>query len=233
VKPRICVPLPVNDLSSVGPLIRKAEAAGANLIELRLDYLEADASERLSQLNRIIDGASVPLIATNRHHSQGGQRLQDEKQRIRILIQAAKLRFEYVDVELTTFDLRSTIRKIKSYGAKPIVSFHDSKGTPEVSEMERIVKSQVKAGATVCKLVTAANSLGDSVKCLLLTYRMNQTADIVCFAMGRKGLLSRAISPLMGACFTFASLESSLETASGQISIAELTRLYRQLGVYE
>lgn len=233
MKPRICVPLPVNDFSSVGPLIRRAEDAGSNLIELRLDYLEDDALERLSELKGMIDAASVPLIATNRHHSQGGQRLQDEKQRIQILIQAAKLGFEYVDIELTTFDLRSTIRKIKSYGAKPIVSLHDSKGTPEVSEMEKIVKSQFKAGATICKLVTAANSLGDSVKCLLLTYEMSQATDIVCFAMGRKGMLSRAISPLMGACFTFASLESGLETASGQISIAELTRLYRQLGVYE
>ena len=233
MKPRICVPLPVNDFSHVGPSIQRAEAAGADLIELRLDYLEADALKRLDSLKEIIDGASVPLIATNRQHSQGGQHSQEEKQRVQALIQAAKLGFKYVDVETTTSDLRLTIRKIRRYGAEPIVSFHDFKGTPKVSEMEKIVESQIKAGAAVCKLVTTANSLGDSVKCLLLTYRMSQATDIVCFAMGRKGMLSRALSPLMGACFTFASLETGLETASGQVSIAELMQLYRRLRVYE
>jgi 3-dehydroquinate dehydratase-1 len=233
VKPRICVPLPVNDFSSVGPSIQRAEAAGADLIELRLDYLEAEAFERLSMLKEIIDGAMVPLIATNRHHSQGGQRLQDEKQRVQTLIEAANLGFEYVDVELTISNLKPTIRKVKSYGAKPIISFHDFKGTPEVSEMEKIVESEVKAGAAICKLVTTANSLDDSVKCLLLTYKMSQATDFVCFAMGRAGMLSRVLSPLMGAWFTFASLESGLETASGQTSIDELRQFYRQLGIYE
>jgi 3-dehydroquinate dehydratase type I len=233
VKPRICVPLPVSDFSSVGPSVRRAEAAGADLIELRFDYLKAEAFERLSMLKGVVDGATVPLIATNRHHSQGGQRLQDEKQRVQILIEAAKLGFEYVDIELTISNLRPTIRKVKSYGAKTIVSFHDFKGTPEISEMEKIAESEVKAGAAVCKLVATANSLDDSVKCLLLTYKMSRDMDFICFAMGKAGILSRVLSPLMGAWFTFASLESGLETASGQTSIDELRQFYRRLGIYE
>ena len=147
------------------------------------------------------------------------------------MIKAAKAGFQYVDLELTTVGLKSGIKKVRDCGATPIVSFHDLEGTPEESEMEKIVRSQIEAGAEVCKLVTTANELSDSIRCLDFARRVSETSKIVCFAMGNKGVLSRALSPLFGGYFTFASLERGLETASGQISIAELKELYRKLGV--
>jgi len=233
VKIRICVPLPAKTFSDLVSMIRRAEDAHADLIEVRLDYMNTDASNIIDKLRNVIKQSSVPLIATNRQYEQGGYRPQNEDQRVQTLIRAAEIGFQYIDVELTTVNLKPTVQRIKDYGAKPIVSFHDFNGTPAISEMENIVKAQVEAGAEICKLVTTANDVADNVKCMILAWKMNEITKIVCFAMGKKGITSRTMSPLFGAYFTYASLESILETASGQISITDLNDLYRKLGVDE
>jgi 3-dehydroquinate dehydratase type I len=233
VKPRICVPIPINKISDTISLIEKVENSSADLIEIRLDYLSMDISNMVNWLEKIVKLSSIPLIATNRVYDQGGFYLQNEEKRIQILIKAAEKGFRYVDIELTTKMLEQTVKKIKELGAKPIVSFHNFKYTPTNPELETILRSQIESGAEICKIVTTANNLSDSIRCLLLTKRMSKITNIVFFAMGEKGVLSRFLSPVFGAFFTFASLESNMETASGQISIANMRKLYRKLGVNE
>ena len=84
MKPRICVPLPVERLSDLASMIRKAENLGADLIEIRLDYLQEDILSQLDGVGKIISQVAVPLIATNREYSQGGKRYQEEEQRMDI-----------------------------------------------------------------------------------------------------------------------------------------------------
>jgi 3-dehydroquinate dehydratase type I len=231
MKPRICVPLPAERLSDLASMIRRAENLGADLIEVRLDYLQEDVLGQMDNIKKIISQVSVPLIATNREHSQGGKKVQEEEQRVRTLIKAAEIGFPYVDIELSTAVLRPTVRKLVDLGSKPIISFHDFRNTPLDFEMERIVKSQIEAGAMICKIVTTANTLDDNLRCLLFTRKMSKVTDIVCFAMGSQGVISRILSPLFGAFFTLSSLETGLETASGQVSFSELKELYGKLGV--
>ena len=49
--------------------------------------------------------------------------------------------------------------------------------------------------------------------------------------MGKKGRISRILSPLFGANFTYASIKEGLETASGQLSIEQFKRIYSLLDV--
>jgi 3-dehydroquinate dehydratase type I len=231
VKPRICVPLPIERLSDLAPMIGRAEDAGADLIEIRLDYLQGDILSQIDDVKKAISQASVPLIATNRVHSQGGKRAQKEDRRTQTLVKAAEVGFQYVDVELATANVGTIAKKIRDSGSKPIISLHDFKGTPPDSEMEDAVNSEIKAGAAVCKLVTTAKTLNDSVRCLLFTQKTSRITDVICFAMGSQGILSRILSPLFGGFFTFSSLDTGLETSTGQIPIAELKELYGKLGV--
>jgi len=226
VKVQICVPIAAENASEAMGLIRKAEAGGADLIELRLDYFND-----LGGISRIVESTSLPVIATNRQYEQGGHRPQKENQRVQALLDVAGQGFRYVDVELTTQGLGSVILELKKTDAKLIVSFHDFKQTPNIAELEKIVGSQMKMGADICKVVTTANSIDDSISCLLLTSKMSQKAKVVCFAMGKMGILSRVLCPLFGAQFTYASVEKGRETASGQLSISDLKKLYRKLGV--
>ena len=233
MKPQICVPLAVKDPLEIPAMIQRAEEAEADLIEIRLDYLNIDLSDVKKILEDFVREASIPTIATNRQYEQGGLRPQDENSRTRILIQAAEAGFPYVDVELTTAKLKSLVKKIKSYGAKPIISFHDFEKTPPFQDMEKIIRSEIDAEAEICKLVTTACKIEDNLECLLLARKMSKLTKIVCFAMGHQGLISRVLSPLFGGYFTFASLSNGVKTAPGQLSIDDLKSLYVKLGVYK
>jgi 3-dehydroquinate dehydratase len=48
--------------------------------------------------------------------------------------------------------------------------------------------------------------------------------------MGENGKVSRLLSPLFGAFFTFASLEQGNETAPGQMTIQDMRASYELLG---
>lgn len=208
------------------PLIERAEDEGADLIEIRLDYLR-----KMEGMEKMVEHASVPLIATNRQHQQGGYRVQDEENRLQNLIEAAETGFQYVDIELTAKALTSMTERLRDLGTRLIISFHDFKLTPSQAEMERTVKAEIESGAEICKLVTTASNIDDNLACLNLLSKMKRTKKLVCFAMGAKGILSRVLSPVFGAYFTYASLEEGMETAPGQISISELKSLYRILSV--
>jgi len=226
MKTQICAPIAAENASEAMRLIRKAEARGADLIELRLDYLND-----LKEISRIVESTLLPIIATNRQYEQGGHRTQNEDKRVQALLDAAGQGFRYVDIELTTLGLNSVIHELKKTGAELIVSFHDFKQTPGMAELEKIVGSQMKMGADICKVVTTANSIDDSLSCLLLSSKMSRKAKVVCFAMGKMGILSRVLCPIFGSQFTYASVEKGRETASGQLSISNLKKLYRKLGV--
>ena len=231
MKVKICVPIPAKNLPDTLVMIDRAEESGADLIEIRLDYMSSETLNILNSLKDVVKRSSVPLIATNRHVGQGGKCKLSEGQRLKTLIKAAEAGFTYIDIELTTQGLSDFINMAKKKGAKIIVSFHNFDLTPPPNEMNKIFRAEIEAGADICKIVTMANSLVDSVNCLIFTHEASKTGDLVCFAMGRNGLLSRILSPIFGATFTFASLEAGLETAPGQITIGDLREIYRRLGV--
>ena len=221
---RICVSiLPKNNLEAL-TLIERAEKVKANLIEVRLDCLGSHRN-----LSDLVKGTKIPLIATNKLTIEKGFFAGTETERQQTLLSAAKNGFEYVDVDLLSLKLNETIGKLKPLGAKLLVSFHKFDGVLSVSEMEQIQKQEMACGATVCKIVTTAEKIEDNIAVLNFVSANSGKSKIVCFCMGEQGKVSRLLSPLFGAFFTFASLEQGSETASGQISIQELRATFKFL----
>ena len=221
----ICVSLPFGDVLQISKYLQ-SNASVSDYVEIRIDYLEDTGG-----LFAITKKVQAPLIATNRPLSQGGKRSQTETARVHRLLETAKHGFTYVDIELNTPKLTSIINRLVEMNIKPIISYHDFQRTPSVSQLEKIVQLQMAVGAHVCKLVTTAKKLQDNFSCLSLVSKMKEKTNIVCFAMGQKGVLSRVFSPLFGAYFTYASVNQGLETASGQLSIQRLKKIYDLLGV--
>jgi 3-dehydroquinate dehydratase type I len=225
VTTRICVSiLPKNNLEALS-LIDKAEKAQADLIEVRLDCLET--SRNLSEL---VKSTKVPLIATNKVVSEKGFFAGTETERQQTLLNAAKNGFEYVDVDLSSPKHKETIGKLKSLGAKPIVSFHKFDGALSSSEMEKVLEQEIASGAIVCKIITTAKKNEDNLTALNFVSSMSSKVKLVCFCMGEQGKVSRLLSPMFGAFFTFASLEQGNETAAGQMAIQEMRATYNLLG---
>ncbi len=223
--PRICVSILPKNNSEALNLIEKAELTKADIIEVRLDCLET--SRNLSELSA---STKVPLIATNRLLSEKGFFSGIESERQQTLLNAAKSGFEYVDIDLSCPKHKEIISQIKMLGVKPIVSYHKFDGALNVLAMTAILDEELASGAFVCKIVTTALQIADNLPVLSFISLSSSKAKIVCFCMGEHGRVSRVLSPLFGAFFTFASLGDGSETAAGQMGINEMKTAYSLLG---
>jgi 3-dehydroquinate dehydratase-1 len=226
MRPKICVPVMERDVSRVVRSLRLLERHDPDFIEIRLDSMRLPSS-----LSGIRAATERPLIATNRSIAQGGLFRGTERARLQTLMQAAQEEFDYIDVELRMKDARKAVRQMKRRGAKVIVSYHSGKLTPTGEALESILVNEKQAGADVCKIVGTAKSYADSLRCLRFVDKHARRTKLVCFSMGRLGIPSRILSPVLGGYFTFASFRAGRETAAGQIPIDELQTLYKELGV--
>ena len=226
MRPKICVPVMERNVSKVVRSLRLLERHDPDFIEIRFDTMRSPSS-----LSEIRTATTRPLIATNRSKAQGGLFRGTERARLETLVQAAREDFDYVDVELRTKDAHRVVRQMKRHGAKVIVSYHSEKLTPTEERLESILVNEKRVGADVCKIVGAAKSYSDSLRCLRFVDKHARRTKLVCLSMGRLGIPSRILSPILGGFFTFASFRTGRETAAGQIPIDELQTLYEELGV--
>ncbi len=211
-EPRIAVPLINNRLDlikSIEPLI--------DVWEIRLDLIGPDWPEVVKKLQK-------PWIACNRSPQEGGRGQSEEQARITELLKGLAAGAAIVDIELNSPMLDETVMRIKKR-AQCLISYHNLLETPDINFLTEVARRQQKAGADICKIVTHARVMGDN---LLLLQLIKQNPDIrmAAFAMGAEGRLSRVLSPLAGAYFTFASIEYGQESASGQIAVQEMRTIY-------
>jgi 3-dehydroquinate dehydratase type I len=223
---KVCVSVPPKTVEEAFDLIEEAEAQHADFIEVRLDSLKNHA--RIAEIPRC---SKTPLIATNKSIEYHGKFSGSEDERQKILVDAARNGFEYVDVDLFTPNMRELIANLREAGAKPIVSFHDFDTTLELSRLNIVLEEEIALGAEVCKIVTTANQVEDNLTTLNFVSEASKKAKIVCFAMGELGKPSRLLSPVFGAFFTFASIDEKRKTAKGQLTIQEMRRAYELLGL--
>ncbi len=215
-KPRICAVIVDGDLE----VVREIEPF-VDLFEVRIDLIGDGWQELVKQFKK-------PWIACNRRVDEGGRWEGDEARRVEKLLKAIELGADIIDLELRTTNLKPSIELIKER-AKCLLSFHELRGTPPLDEMKEIVQKQLKAGADVCKIVTTAQRFEDNLTVLQLISEFPKTR-IVSFAMGPLGFTSRVLCPLVGGDFTYASIEPGKESASGQITVRELRKIYEMVG---
>ncbi|RLI29206.1 type I 3-dehydroquinate dehydratase [Candidatus Bathyarchaeota archaeon] len=219
---RVCVCIKAKDYKEAVKMLEEAEALSVDLAEVRLDHMT-----RLDGLEELPRSTKLPLIATLRPKRQGGMFEGEEAERVEILRKSAVMGFEYVDLELDTPGIDELVNELKGAGVKVIVSHHDFERTPGVEELRWLLSRELSYRPDVCKLVTYARSLRDNLVCLTLLSGLRRDIRIVCFAMGKLGLVSRVLSPLYGGFFTYASLRRGLETAPGQLTVEDLRTIVK------
>jgi len=214
-KPRICATITENNLET----IKKAERH-LSLFEVRLDLVGLHWPELVKLLQK-------PWIACNRSPEEGGRGQADESRRVEELLWAAEAGACIVDIEQRTRDLAGIVPLIKAR-AKCLISFHDVSGTPSYETLIGIAESQIKAGADICKIVTTALKFEDNLTVLKLVRKFARV-QMVAFAMGEEGRISRILSPIVGGYFTYACIEQGKESAAGQIPVKELEEIYQYI----
>ena len=211
-RPRICAVIAGNDLPAIEGTKRFID-----LYEVRIDLIGYGWPKLVQELKK-------PWIACNRLADEGGRWEKSEASRIEELLKATELGADIVDIELRTKNLDEIVPLIKKK-AKCLVSSHQLTGTPPLTTLRGMIHVQLAAGADICKIVTTASSFRDNFAVLQLIGEFPET-KIVSFAMGPLGSVSRILCPLVGGYFTYASIEEGKESASGQLTVRDLRKLY-------
>ena len=152
----------------------------------------------------------------------------DARHRMEILNAAIKSGADYIDIELESDAefRKEIIQSARKYGVEVIISYHNFKGTPARTELERIVNDCREAGADVVKIACLVNRVED-LQNLFKLYEGDRRMVII--GMGKQGVISRIAAPMLGAPFTFAAPGTGQETAPGQISKDKLLSIIRQI----
>lgn len=224
--PRICASVFPQSIPEALKLIDRAEKEDIDLIEIRLDSLE-----NYDGLSKLGKHGKIQKIATDRLTNYRGRFRGTEAEQKQILLTAAKTGFDYVDVELAASNLKEFTMEASDHGAKVIVSFHDFDGTLKFTELDSILEREIGCGADVCKIITTAKQIEDNLALLNFTAAASKRTNVICFAMGEAGKVSRLLSPLFGGFLTFAALEHGSETAPGQLSVQDMRVTYKLLGL--
>ncbi len=126
------------------------------------------------------------------------------------------------DIDLLN-DLESAIQLSET---QLILSQHNFKKTPELNQLVADTHQAFDMGADIAKIITTAKTKADLEK---IDFLYQQFDDIIAFAMGELGKLSRVKILKLGAPFTYASFSDKEQTAPGQLTMQEMVNLYQQL----
>jgi 3-dehydroquinate dehydratase / shikimate dehydrogenase len=221
----ICVPITEKSAEAFLNAIEEA-AQLANIVELRMDYLDDEECLKVQQqLPSIALKLSNPLIMTFRPREQGGMRdlsMNDRHLFWERLSGEVKSGVSYVDLEL---DLVETLESPPVPWSKVICSWHDFSGTP--SNLFEIYQRIARTPAAAVKVATQANRIGDCLQLFELLERREATRPVIVLGMGAAGMMTRVLALSRGAMLTFGALRRGAESASGQPTADELINLYR------
>lgn len=217
---KICVSVCAETADELYNQFNRAEQF-ADVIEIRFDCLDKnEIGEALIKVEKL----KLPktILATFRPLEEGGKHLLALVERIKFFenfLLKNKGKDLFVDFES---DLHL---KLNFELENKIVSTHDFTGVPDNLE---ITFDFLKQNTNFLKIVTYANDITDSIPVWkLLQKAKSENKEIIPIAMGEAGKWTRILGLAHGAFMTYASLDSGSETAPGQVSVSDLTEVYR------
>jgi len=190
-------------------------------VELRLDWLKNDSERQrfLVWLRRSRPRRAV-LIATCRRREGGGLLTGSVHDELSWLAQAGDAGCLWCDLEVETLRKlpRNSIRKYP-LPRRILLSLHDFRRMPPLGPtLEARWRGQVDA----IKVAGAARTIADSVRLLRFAAR---SRNCVAVPMGEVGLPARLLALREGSALAYGPVSAA--TAPGQVSLREMTHLYR------
>jgi len=193
--------------------MQEAVKRGADLIELRLDFIA-----KAPDFKRLMAEKRCELMATVRRPADGGRWSGSEDARKMLLRQCiVSGGFEWVDLEA---DIAGEIRRYKN--VKRVVSYHNTREVPD--DIESIYATMCEQDADVVKLAVAARCLADNRRVLDLVRKA--TKPTVAFCTGDLGVCSRLMGPALGSPFVYAAFNKERGIAPGLPSFQEVRGVY-------
>jgi 3-dehydroquinate dehydratase/shikimate dehydrogenase len=185
---------------------------GAELVELRLDYIRRNVN-----FKRLLADRPCPVVATCRRARDGGKWEGSEEQRMMLLRAAIADGVDYVDLE------DDVAHQIPRYGTtKRIVSRHNFEETP--GDLEAIHERLASLDADIVKIAVMAHNTHDYLRILRLV--RDSSIPTIGIAMGEIGVPTRILAGKFGAPFSYATFHHERTLAPGQLSFEQMSSIY-------
>jgi 3-dehydroquinate dehydratase/shikimate dehydrogenase len=229
---RLTVPISAKSTDEAQQQIKAAKAAGAEMLELRTDYIENLGVELVKDLVgslQILSGKGLPVIVTCRDKKQGGVIDYPSRLRVDVLVAALQAGADFIDFEYDNFHFTENQERIRlalsqSSKARLILSAHNFE--TKFADINKLFRGITTiCPGTIPKLVYTANHINDCFEAFDLLHRTS--GERIVFCMGQAGLVSRILAKKLDSFVTFASIDEQSATAPGQLNIRELKQLYR------
>ena len=223
--PLICAPLVGTDRAAVLAEASAARAAGADIVEWRLDYFQ-ELDKAIDTARALREALSMPVLLTRRSVAEGGQRVPiTEKQVVELYAEACAAGFaDLIDYEMSNAatDVKAVREAARRHGVGLVCSFHDFERTPPLPDLARQFRRAQELGGDVAKVSVMARSSEDTLTLLAATQQASQALElpVIGISMGPHGALSRTIGFAFGSALTFGVATAG--SAPGQMPIGEL-----------
>ena len=218
MKYKTCVSIAENSPNKM-KIKLKVALKKSDYVEVRLDFLKV---EQVPKTLEIIKKDLNKVVCTLRPKTEGGKFTGNEKERISIIKLIAEYNPFLLDIEFNTLNKNKELFKyLKSTKTKLLVSWHDFKKTPKNADLKNKIKQMSKFSNNV-KIVSTAKSTDDSTRMLEL-YKNKGKNNLISFAMGDFGRISRILCLYLGSPYTYVSLGKAI--APGQFSVDEVKKI--------
>jgi 3-dehydroquinate dehydratase-1 len=223
MKSKLCLPIKEKYLRDVFAMMADFESR-VDLFEVWLDELEE------LDLGQIFANKRKKILVVNKNELEKGAWNGSEVSRIEILVQAAFLGADYVDVGLhTEKELISKVKNALTKG-KLILSHHDFERTPQLDELKKKYKKARSYGADVFKCACLIEKDEDVFVLIdLIKFLHKENFPAVILPMGERAKFWRLVFMKLGNEFNFVAADEKRKTALGQISLDETENLGKEI----
>ena len=221
---RFCVSIGAKTIKELSSSINKAIDL-SDFLEIRFDFLK---QSEIPFSMKIIESIKSRSVFTLRSQEHQGKFKGNELERLKLVKMLYDANPMLLDVEYDTIIADHSLNNYMKDKSNVLISWHNFSSTPSNDYLEKKIYDMKKISNNI-KLVTMATNVTDSLR-LLNLYEKFKDINLITFAMGDCGILSRILCTFYGSPFTYASLVKSI--APGQLSVIEMRRIYDRINKY-
>lgn len=224
----LCIPIIANSRKEFSSKIIQAQKK-VNIITLRVDTLP-----EIKRIDRLFKLKKRPYIIHNKLAQFGGKFTGTTDENLEVLSEFVRFKPDFIEVELQNgLEFIKNIQK-RLDKTSLIVSDYDFENTPDLELLKvKVLEIKEKIWPAIIKIITKGTSTEDNLTLLNLTQwaKKELGQKVIAFADGKKGQLSRILTPYFGWFLTELNYSKGDKQAHSQLHSMQYKKIVHLLGL--